>query len=222
MRIAKLEQSCLVLEIGDSTLVIDPGSETSGAEALRGVVAVVVTHEHADHWSAAQLESIRSSNPDLVLFSTERVVQAASQLDPPVAGRVVRAGEIAEVGPFSLRFFGGTHALIHKTIELIDNVAVLVNDELYSAGDSLTVPEGATVSTLAVPIGAPWLRIGDAMDFVEQVRPKRTIPVHELTLSAMGRAYSNARITESVTRVGGEHVELGVGGSLTLFPEHPN
>jgi hypothetical protein len=53
------------------------------------------------------------------------------------------------------------------------------------------------------------------MDFVEELRPERTIPVHELTLSELGRKVSNLRIAESMQRVGGEHVQLAVGESLT-------
>jgi probable F420-dependent oxidoreductase len=74
------------------------------------------------------------------------------------------------VGDFTLRFFGGTHAVIHSSIPTIENVGVLVNEELYYPGDSYAVPEGIEVDTLAAPLGAPWLKIGEAMDYVLAVK----------------------------------------------------
>lgn len=68
---------------------------------------------------------------------------------------VVHTGDTVEAEPFTLRFFGGTHAVIHASIPVVDNLGVLIDDELYYAGDSFTVPEGVDVDVLAVPAGAP-------------------------------------------------------------------
>jgi hypothetical protein len=47
-------------------------------------------------------------------------------------------------GPFTLRFFGGRHSVIHESIPVIDNVGVLVDDAFYYPGDSYAAPEGST------------------------------------------------------------------------------
>ncbi|MFP3381565.1 hypothetical protein SB767_35190, partial [Bacillus sp. SIMBA_069] len=74
---------------------------------------------------------------------------------------VVHPGDSVEAGPFSLRFFGGRHAVIHESIPVVDNVGVLVNDTLYYAGDSFSIPEGVEVDVLAAPAGAPWMKIAE-------------------------------------------------------------
>ena len=41
---------------------------------------------------------------------------------------------------------------------------------------------------LAVPAGAPWLKVSEPIDYLRQVRPKVAVPVHELVLSQAGKA----------------------------------
>lgn len=212
MRITKHEHSCLVLESAGKRLVIDPGSMTTALVGLTGVVGIVITHEHADHWTAEQLGRILGANEGAIVLGPAGVAAAAS--DFPIIP--VRGGDVKEVGPFTLRFFGGKHAVIHSSIPVVDNVGVLVNDELYYAGDSFTIPEGVQVNTLAVPAGAPWMKISEAMDYVLAVRPQRSFPVHEMVLSVTGKALSNTRLREVTEAGGGEFFPLEPGESIEL------
>lgn len=212
MKVTKHEHACLTIGTVGKRLIIDPGSFTTLLNDVSDVVAVVVTHEHADHWTSEHLNHIVGHNPGARVFGPPGVAAAA----PDFAIEVVNAGDAIEVGPFALRFFGGRHAVIHSSIPVVDNVGVLVNDELYYAGDSYSIPDGVDVGTLAVPAGAPWLKIGDVMDYVAAVSPRRSFPVHEMVLSAIGQSISNARI-ESVTEAGGgEFFPLEPGDGLDL------
>lgn len=207
MKMTKLEHAALIVENTGQRLFIDPGNFTTPLTDTAGATAVVITHEHADHWTPEQLERITSMNPDVQVFAPAGVAAAAPDRDITV----VSAGDIHEVGPFTLQFFGGKHAVIHESIPVVDNIGVLVNNELYYAGDSFTIPEGVEVGTLAVPAGAPWLKIGEVMDYVAAVKPKRSFPTHEMVLSRAGKDMSNARI-KAVTELGGGE----------FFPLEPN
>lgn len=200
MKVTKLEHSCLVIASTDKTLIVDPGSFTTPLVGTSDVVAIVITHEHADHWTAEQLTLILDRNPDARIFGPAGVAAAAADFDITV----VKDGDAHEIGPFSLRFFGEKHAVIHHTIPVVDNVGVLINNELYYGGDSFTIPQGVEVGTLAVPAGAPWLKIAEVMDYVDAIRPRRSFPTHEMVLSTAGKALSNARI-QAVTEAGGGH-----------------
>lgn len=212
MRITKHEHSCLVLDQGGSSLVIDPGNWTTLLVGTNNVRAIVITHEHADHWTADQLEHILKQNPDARIFGPQGVVDAAHGFKV----EAVSAGDTVEVEPFTLRFFGGEHAVIHSSVPVVDNVGVLVNDLLYYAGDSFTVPEGVEVDTLAVPAAAPWMKIAEAMDFVAEVKPRRSFTVHEMVLSKAGKDLSNARVKLSTEAVGGEFFPLEPGEELDI------
>ena len=147
MRLTKLEHSALVIEHSGTKLFIDPGKFTTPITEAAGAVAVVITHQHDDHWTPDQLRRIVEANTEVRLFGPAGVAAAAADFDI----EVVDAGDEVEAGPFRLRFFGGRHAIIHRSIPVIDNVGVLVNDALYYAGDSFTVPEGVAVEVLAAP-----------------------------------------------------------------------
>ena len=211
MKLTKYEHSCLVLVKGDATLVIDPGVFTTPLGDIAGVVAIVITHEHADHWTPEQLSRILDRNPDARILGPAGVAAAAEGFTV----EVVADGDEVTADPFSLKFFGGTHAVIHSSIPVVDNVGVLVDDSLYYAGDSYTVPP-VSVETLAAPIGAPWLKIGEAMDYVLAVAPKRSFPVHEAVLSQIGKTMTQDRIAWATQQGNGEFFVLEPGESTDL------
>ncbi|MBC7441623.1 MAG: MBL fold metallo-hydrolase [Ramlibacter sp.] len=212
MKLTKLEHAALIVEKAGHKLFIDPGSFTSPLTQTEGAAAVVITHEHPDHWTPEQLDRILALNPDVPIYAPAGVARAAAGY--PVT--VVSAGDRVEAGPFTLRFFGEKHAVIHESIPVIDNLGVLVDDELYYAGDSFTIPDDVAVDTLAVPAGAPWLKISEVMDYVLQVKPRRAFPTHEMVLSRAGKDLSNARIRWATERNGGEFFPLEPNESLDL------
>lgn len=211
MKLVKREHACLVLTQGSDTLVIDPGSFTLPLEDVTGVVAIVITHEHPDHWTPEHLNRLLAANSDARLFGPAGFAAAASDFDVTV----VADGDTATVGEFELAFYGEKHAVIHSSIPVIDNVGVLVNGSLWYGGDSYTVPP-VTVETVAAPVGAPWLKVGEAMDYVDALAPRRSFPTHDMTLSVAGKSMANQRIASMTEGHGGEHFVLEPGDSLDL------
>lgn len=211
MKLTKFEHACVVVELEGSKLVVDPGSFTIPLVNYTGIAAVVITHEHADHWTPEHLHRIVRDSPDVKLFGPEGVVEAASEFSITT----VHDGDVVVVGPFTLAFYGGLHAVIHSSIPVIDNLGVMVNDTLFYPGDSFTVPP-VPVAVLATPVGAPWLKIAEVMDYVTAVAPKRTFPVHEMVLSTAGKTMGNDRIAAMTTAAGGTPFVLQPGESLEL------
>ncbi|WP_434812076.1 MBL fold metallo-hydrolase [Microbacterium sp. bgisy189] len=212
MRVTKHEHACLRIEKDGKTLLIDPGSFTLPLNDLHDVVGVVLTHEHPDHWTPEHLDRIRDHHPDIPVYGPAGVARAAAGY-----GVIeVSAGDSVTLDPFRLRFFGGAHAVIHESIPGIDNVGVLVDDEFYYPGDSYTVPRGADVRMLAAPVGAPWLKIGEAMDFVLAVAPRRAFGTHDMTLSRIGLTMGRSRLKWATEQGGGEFVELDPGDAVDL------
>jgi L-ascorbate metabolism protein UlaG (beta-lactamase superfamily) len=211
MRLTKHEHACLVIEKNEQLLVIDPGSFTTPLLGLDNVVAIVVTHQHDDHWTPEQLHHLLDRSPEARLFGPAGVVAAASEF----AFEAVTEGDEHNVGEFALTFFGTRHAVIHESIPVVDNVGVMVDDTLFYPGDAFTVPPVA-VDTLAVPAGAPWLKIAEAMDYVTAVAPKRSFPTHQMVLSKIGQGMANTRIKAMTEKAGGQFFALEPGDTLDL------
>ena len=219
MQVTKREHACLVIEKAGARLVIDPGSYTLPVDDALGVVAIVITHEHGDHWTTEQIARIIDKNPDARIFGPAGVATAVARAASEVVGEfvveTVAHGDTIEVEPFTLAFFGSAHAVIHESIAVIDNVGVLVNDSVYYPGDSYTLPD-RPVEVLAAPIGAPWLKVGDVMDFVIAVAPKNTIPVHEMVLSVIGKQLAYELVGRAAAQCGSEFTVLEPGESLSV------
>jgi L-ascorbate metabolism protein UlaG (beta-lactamase superfamily) len=211
MRITKYEHACFVVEVGNKKLVVDPGMFTTPLPDSTGVVGIVITHEHGDHWTPEHLHRIATDSPDVRIFGPAGVAAAATESTI----EVVKGGDKVEVGPFTLEFFGEKHAEIHSSIPIVDNVGVLINDQLYYGGDSFTQgPSG--VDLLAVPASAPWLKIGEVMDYVAAAKPKRSFPTHEMINSVAGNNMANDRIRSVTEAGGGEHFALTPGDSIEI------
>lgn len=212
MRVTKFEHATLRIDQSDETLLIDPGSFTTPLTDLGTLVGVVITHEHPDHWTSDHLDRILRDAPGTPIYAPSGVAAAADGYEI----RVVAPGDSIEVGAFALRFFGGTHEVIHSSLPTVENVGVLINDVLYYPGDSYAVPEGIDVDTLAAPLGAPWLKIGEAMDYVLAVKPRRAFGTHDMTLSVIGKNMHRQRLQWATEQDGGEFFVLESGDTLDL------
>lgn len=212
MRLTKLEHATLLLDEAGDRLVVDPGSFTPPLPDSTDVVAVVITHEHADHWTPEHLSRILATNPSARIIGPAGVAAAATGFTI----ESVAAGDELTVGAFTLRFFGGRHAVIHSSIPVIDNLGVLINGSLYYAGDSFTAPDGVAVDTLAAPAGAPWMKLAESMDYVLELAPRHAFATHEMVLSDAGKQLSHARLGWATEQGGGTYHALAPRESITI------
>jgi L-ascorbate metabolism protein UlaG (beta-lactamase superfamily) len=180
MRITKFGHACLLIEDGSARLLIDPGTFSSGFEDLEGLDAILITHQHQDHCLPENIKALVDRNKDTVVYADEGSAGILSEHG--VAVRAVHEGESWEVAGVSVAAVGRDHAVIHPDIPGIPNVGYLIADRFFYPGDAYTNP-GRPVEVLAVPAGAPWLKIAEAVDYVRQVKPKVAIPVHDAVLA---------------------------------------
>lgn len=183
MRLTKFGHACVRIAHDDHVLVLDPGSFTQ-REAVEGATAVLITHEHADH---LDVEHLRAT--DAPVFTIAAVARAIADAAPDVAERVtvVRPGETFDVG-VPVRAVGEKHAVIHPDYDRFDNSGYLLDlgdQRVFHPGDALTGP-GGPVDLLLAPVCAPWLKIGEAVDFAREVGAPRSLAIHDRVYSDVG------------------------------------
>ena len=183
MRITKLGHSCVRLEHDGTVVVVDPGIFV-GPEALAGADAVVITHEHPDHYLPAHLE-----HSDAPVFTIASVAARLRDDAPSVSERVttVAPGQPFDPG-FPAQSVGELHAVIHPDLPRFYNSGYLFDlggTTVYHPGDSLTVPS-QKVDVLCVPVCAPWMRAAEGIDFARAVGAPRNLAIHDRIYSEAG------------------------------------
>lgn len=211
MRITKFGHACVRLETGGHTIVLDPGGFTE-PEAVDGATAVLITHEHPDHYWADHLRrtdapihtigavaaKIRDEAPDVAERVT--VVERGQRFDPGVPTEVV----------------GEKHAIIHPEMPHFDNSGYLLEFDgltIFHPGDSLTVPEQA-VDLLLLPVSAPWLKISECIDFARAVGAQRSLAIHDKVYSELGLTMADAHLNRMLGERAQTYVRLASGKDL--------
>ena len=180
MRITKFGHACLLIEEADAKILIDPGAYSDGFETL-GVQAVLITHQHPDHLMPPNIAKLAAANPGLKVYADEGSFSKLEDM-PELDVHAVHAGEEFEVGRVKVQVVGTDHAVIHPTIPGIPNVGYFIAKRFFYPGDNFTQPE-EPVEILAIPDGAPWLKISEAIDYLLAVHPDVAIPVHDAVLA---------------------------------------
>ncbi|MEU4356961.1 MBL fold metallo-hydrolase [Streptomyces virginiae] len=210
MKLTKRLHSCVQLEKDGRTLVIDPGA-FSEPDAGLGAEALLVTHEHPDHFDEGRLRAALDASPSAALWTLRSV---AERLAPAYPGRVhtVGHGDTFTAAGFEVQVHGELHAVIHPDIPRVTNVGYLVDGSLFHPGDALTVP-GVPVETLMVPVHAPWNKVSEVIDYLREVKPRRALDIHDAYLADIARPVYDF----ALDKLGGtDHGRLTAGDSTEL------
>ncbi|WP_371555024.1 MBL fold metallo-hydrolase [Streptomyces longwoodensis] len=211
MKLTKMSHACVRLEKDGRTLVLDPGG-FSEEDAAAGADAILVTHEHPDHFHEGRLRAALDADPAAEVWALRSV---AEQLAPAFPGRVhtVGHGDTFTAAGVDVQVHGELHAVIHPDLPRVTNVGYLVDDGLvFHPGDALTVP-GHAVETLLVPVQAPWSKISEVIDYVREVGPRRVYDVHDALLTDLARPIYDTHLGNLG---GSEHLRLAPGGTADL------
>lgn len=209
MRVTKLGHSCVRFGSGGADVVVDPGG-WSEPEAVDGVAAVLVTHEHPDHWTVDHLR--RTDAPVYTIAAVEAAIRDA---DPSVAERVtvVRPGERLDVAGFAVEVLGEQHAVIHPALKHFDNSGFLLTADgrsVFHPGDSFTQP-GRPVDVFLAPACAPWARMSELVDLARAVAAPRTVAIHDKVYSELGLGIVDRTMWQFLEPVGSSWSRLEPG-----------
>jgi L-ascorbate metabolism protein UlaG (beta-lactamase superfamily) len=188
MRLTHLGHACLLVEVADARLLIDPGIWSPRAFDQRDLSAVLITHQHPDHVDQERLPELLRANPAAALFAdpgTARLLRE-SGLDP----EAFEEGDEVGFGTARVAGAGQNHALIHDDIPRISNTGVRVSapgePTLFHPGDALDAEPGP-VDVLAFPVNAPWMRSREMTGFLRRFNAPHAVPIHDGLLSERGR-----------------------------------
>ena len=213
MRLTKLGHACVRLEKDGAVLVIDPGG-WSGADALSGAGAVLITHEHPDHVDADAVRAAMTGDPGLELWTNASVAGAVRRLRRPGARRAITATHSPRPDSTSTSTAGITRRSIARSRSSL-NTGFAVDGEVFHPGDSLTVPEDP-VPTLLLPLVAPWLKTSEMIDYAREVAPQRAYAIHDAMLNANGLGLMERMLQVAAQPTGAPFSRLEPGSTVDL------
>jgi L-ascorbate metabolism protein UlaG (beta-lactamase superfamily) len=211
--LTKFTHSCVRLDDGDRSLVIDPGGFSEVETALDGAQGVLITHEHADHLDEQRLRAAATADPRLRIWAPSGVAGTLADLGEQVVP--VAPGDSFDAAGFAVETLGGQHALIHPTVPVVANNGYLIDGTVYHPGDSFIVPT-EQVQVLLLPIHAPWSRVADVIDFAVSVRAPRAFPIHDALLSEFGLPIVEGHVIRIGAQHGVEYAHLAAAKSVDI------
>ena len=212
MELTKQGHACVVLSEGDQRIVLDPGSFTDPA-ALDGATAVLITHEHPDHFEPRRLRAALDADPALEVWTNSSVAGQLEGLGSRV--HVVGHGDVVSVAGVEVQVHGELHAEIHPDIPRIANVGFLVAGQVFHPGDALTVPD-EPVATLLLPVHAPWSKLAEVIDYVRAVDADQAYAVHDGALNDIGLGMVGRLLGEQGPGTPTPYSRLAPGDSVEL------
>jgi len=99
-------------------------------------------------------------------------------------------------------------------VPVIPNTGFLVDGAAFHPGDALTIPEDPA-PVLMLPYNAPWLKVGEMIDYVRAVGPARAYAIHDGLLNERGLGLM-ANLLRMAQPDGAEYARLEPGTSVDL------
>jgi len=164
--------------------LIDPGTYSQGFELLRDLNLILITHAHPDHLDVARLGALRESNPQAALVANAEATTAAG--DTRDDDRLVSGESEFEIAGVSIETTGANHAEIHSALPAAANTGFIIDDAVWHPGDAFDA-EPRKVDVLLLPVGGPFMKISDAIDFARAVEPRVIVPIHQAGLADIHR-----------------------------------
>lgn len=173
IRLTRFVHSCVLAELPDQTVLIDPGqfSYESGLfdlAKLERLDKIIVTHEHFDHFHQPFVEEVMKKFPDAVLVTTQAVHDKLGNMPEE---------KFAHASFDHLQVFDTTHARTPLGMTVPENIGVHVSGLFTHPGDSHSFNESRAV--LAMPMTAPWGSITAASYKIQELKPKYVLPIHD-------------------------------------------
>ncbi|MDQ6524670.1 MBL fold metallo-hydrolase [Nocardioides sp. LHD-245] len=212
MRLTKFGHAAVRIEHDGTTIALDPGV-WSQRECVEGVDAVLITHEHVDHYVP---ELLRGTGAPIYTIDAVAAQIRAGAPDLVERVTVVAPEETWSIGGIEVRAVGELHAVIHPELPRFHNSGYLLTvgeTRVFHPGDALTAP-GSPVDVLLAPVCAPWMRVSEGVDFAREVGAARNVAIHDRVFSAEGLGVADAQFGRFLEAAGQEYVRLADGADL--------
>ncbi len=179
--IQKLADSCVRVEIGGHSALVDPGfyaweQNELDLTSMPAPDRLLVTHNHTDHLSIDFVQALVAAYPAMVIETNEEV--AAVLGEAGISATTESASWTAQ--------FTAPHEPTPMGSQP-QNVGFVVGEVFAHAGDSFTFDTAPAV--LALPLLPPWGSTTEAVEIAKRLKPQYIVPTHDWHLAERGKRW---------------------------------
>ena len=207
--LVKHEHACVRVVRDGTALLFDPGT-LGPPPSLIGVGAILISHGHYDHVRRDVL--LEASRRGISIYGPSDSLPA---IGAHVGMAVLSAGERVTISGFSVTVVGGRHAKMHPHRQGPENLGYLLDGRILITGDEHPDVTG-DIDVLVTPIDAPWLCESDLIEYVQRVRPRLLVGVHDGLLNDAGLVVADSVLATLKSEGAGDVVRPRVGQALPL------
>jgi L-ascorbate metabolism protein UlaG (beta-lactamase superfamily) len=191
-----LGHACALVEVirpahSNLRLIVDPGNLTPRLDSMAGIDGILVTHAHPDHIDPEQVRALRLAGRAPVYgdAATANLLAAADVDDISI----LEAGEF-ELDGFRIGVSVHPHEIIYPGVPVPSDFAFDLGGRIFAPGDAFAIPT-FEVELLLLPLGAPWMKLSETIDYLNTVAPQIAVPIHDGGLAAPHRGLHRALVT---------------------------
>lgn len=211
MLLTRHEHSCLVVEENDTRILVDVGSWTEDVPVFDSLAALLITHEHKDHFILETLQALRTAHPHLEVLTHPGMGRLLDEAG--ISYTSIEPGQTVLVGEVPITSYGTEHAIIYGTTSPCRNTGFLIAGRLFIPGDALHDIPPVPVEILALPTGGPWMKVAEAIDYANAVKPRSAFPIHDAMYTETYRQTSVPRWMNTNLTPGIDFINLQPGDS---------
>ncbi|PIR87218.1 MAG: hypothetical protein COU11_01540 [Candidatus Harrisonbacteria bacterium CG10_big_fil_rev_8_21_14_0_10_49_15] len=185
MKVQKFHHSCLLIEDGDTSVLIDPGVFSFGpnrisAESLPKIDAILITHKHADHCHPPTIKQLIERDNATVYCNADIASELVTQ---GINTQTIVVPEDIKLKEIAIASVAGEHEPL--PVPIPQNNGFYINHRLLHPGDSHSFEQNLKnpPEILALPIAAPWGTVTRAIEIALALKPKHVIPIHDAIIS---------------------------------------
>jgi L-ascorbate metabolism protein UlaG (beta-lactamase superfamily) len=215
LEVTSLGHSGIRIKHNDFLTVVDPGAG-SVADSLVGADALLITHEHVDHYDITKIKAALAVRPRLPIYTNKSVAALLEGSGARV--RVIGHGEAFELAGLPVHCYGEWHAVLHPDLPKVRNTGFLFDHKLFHAGDAYTDP-GVPIDVLLAPLDALWSKDAITVDYIRHLKPRLACPVHDASLTDLGKEAKGlflAKTGPPGPGTGVDYFRLPTVGSFTI------
>lgn len=185
MKITKYNQSCLLIEVNNKRILVDPGNIGYTDEInteWKNIDYILITHKHNDHCNTEIINEIVKRDNSKIYTSSE-VANTHELINPSI----VKAGDIFEIDGIKVEVTKAVHGFFTKMkysgAEVLENIGFILDDgkkRLYITSDTINFNHNYKADVICMPFNGNGLTLGivEGMHFIKDIDPELVLPIH--------------------------------------------